>query len=165
MVDKDTGTTKIRKLSTARIRKVQGGRSLPVNDPVNLVSDFLIRRGWNPEHHMQHRTSEIATWSVHLGEEQELEITIEGIDNQAETTLYMGVNVVSVPLHNLSEFLVSALTIADTLIGAKLSLVNYDLVLSVTIYMATLTVDEIEYLYELLGRQRQGVIESLTELL
>ena len=75
----------------------------------------------------------------------------------------MGVNVVAVPLADGARVLVAALTVADTLIGAKLSLVNYDLVLSVTVYTANMGVDEVDYFYELISRQKVGVQEAISE--
>ena len=127
------------------------------------MQEFLIRRGVNPDECLQQRTADIATWSVSLSDEEELEITLEGLNRAPEATLYMGVNVYAVPLSNCHAVLAAALTVADTLIGAKLSLVNYDLVLSVTVYTANMGVDDIDYYYELLMRQRGGVQEAITE--
>ena len=55
----------------------------------------------------------------------------------------------------------AALTVSDTLIGAKLSLVNYDLVLSVTSYTANMSVDDIDYYYEIITRQKLGVRDAI----
>lgn len=150
--------SKVRKIAPARIRKITGGK-----DPTRLVEEFMIRRGFNPDECLQQRTSDLAQWLVPLSDDEDLEITLEGLSRPPETTLYMGVNVVAVPLADGARVLVAALTVADTLIGAKLSLVNYDLVLSVTVYTANMGVDEVDYFYELISRQKVGVQEAISE--
>ena len=149
---------KIKKLSSARIRKITGGK-----DPIRLVEEFMIRRGFDPEECLQQRTTDLAQWLVPLGDEEDLEITLEGLTRPPETTLYMGVNILGVPLRESHRFLVAALSVADTLIGAKLSLVNYDLVLSVTVYTANMGIDEVDYFYELIIRQKASIQEAITE--
>lgn len=153
-------SSKVRKIAPTRIRKITGGK-----DPTRLVEEFMIRRGFNPEECLQQRTAELAQWLVPLSDEEDLEITLEGLNHPPETTLYMGVNVFAVPLADCYRVLVSALNVADTLIGAKLSLVNYDLVLSVTVYTANMAVDEIDYFYELIVRQKNGVQDAISDQL
>ena len=150
--------SKIRKITSAKIRKITGGK-----DPVRLIEEFMIRRGFDPEECLQQRTSDIAQWLVPLSDEEELEITLESLHRSPESTIYMGVNVMAVPLRNASSTLAAALVVADNLIGAKLSLVNYDLVLSVTSYTANIGIDEIDYFYELITRQKSAVSESILE--
>jgi len=149
---------KIRKISSARIKKISGGK-----EPPRLVEEFMNRRGFDPEECLQQRTAEIATWSVPLSDDEELEITLEGLNRPPETTLYMGVNILSVPLRDLQKALISVLTIADTLIGAKLSLVNYDVVLSITQHTSNLGVDDIDYYFELLSRQKVILQDAIIE--
>jgi hypothetical protein len=150
--------TKIRKIVPARIRKITGGK-----DPNRLVEEFMIRRGFDPDECLQQRTTDFATWSVPVAEGEELEVTLEGLSRPPETTLYMGINVMSVPIKDSSRYLAAALIIADTLIGAKLSLVNYDLVLSVTTYTANIGSEDVDYFYELITRQKSGVQEAIEE--
>jgi len=150
--------TKVKKISPTRIKKITGGK-----DPTRLVEEFMIRRGFDPGECLQQRTSDIASWSISLSDEEELEISLEGLRQPAETTLYMGINVMSVPLKDCQNIMAAALTVADTLIGAKISLVNYDLVLSVTVYTANLRTDEIDYMYEIITMQRPGFQEALAE--
>ncbi len=150
--------SKVRKLTPTRIRKITGGK-----DPARLVEEFMLRRGFDPDECLQQRTADIAQWLVPLDEDEELEITLEGISRHAEATIYMGVNVMAVPLRDTHKVLTAALTVADTLIGAKISLVNYDLVLSVTSYAANLGVDDVDYYYELITRQKNAVQESILE--
>lgn len=149
---------KVRKISPTRIRKITGGK-----DPTRIVEEFMVRRGFDPEECLQQRTGDLAQWLVPLGEEEDLEITLEGLQRPPETTLYMGVNVISIPLKETQRFLYAALAVADTLIGAKLSLVNYDLVLSCTSYVGSMGIDDIDYIYELITRQKSGVVEAITE--
>ena len=150
--------SKVRSLRPSKIRKITGGK-----DPARLLEDFMTRRGFNPDECLQQRTGDIITWSVPVSDEEELEITLEGLSRYPETTLYMGINVMNVPIKNTDSFLAAALTVADTLIGAKLSLVNYDLVLSVTVYTANMGLDEVDYYYELIMRQKSGVQEAILE--
>lgn len=157
----ETTMSNVRKLASSKIRKITGGR-----DPIKLVEEFISRKGFNPEECFQQKTPEITSWSLSLGGEQELEISLEGTNSPLEATLYVGINVLPLPLIGTQDFLVAALTIADTLIGAKLSLVNYDLVLSSTVYIANMQVEDIDYLFELITRQeanlRQAIIEELS---
>lgn len=150
--------SKVRKIAPARIRKITGGK-----DPSRLVEEFMLRRGFDPEECLQQRTADLSQWLVPLKEEEDLEITLEGLNRPPESTLYMGVNVLGVPIKDTQRFLYAALAIADTLIGAKLSVVNYDLVLSVTCYTANVGVDDIDYYYELITRQKSGIQEAITE--
>lgn len=149
---------KIKKLVPPRVKKISGGK-----DPTKLVESFMMRRGFDPSECLQQRTADIASWSIMLSDEEELEISLEGLRHPPETTLYMGINVYSVPIADCHNVLAAALTVADTLIGAKLSLVNYDLVLSVSVYTANMRPDEIDYIYELITVQRPGVQEAITE--
>jgi len=147
---------KIKKIIPAKIRKITGGK-----DPTRIVEEFMLRRGFDPEECIQQRSPDLAQWLIPLSEEEDLEITLEGLSRSPETTLYMGINVFTVPLGDTAAFFYTALAVADTLIGAKLSLVNYDLVLSVTMYIANMGVDEIDYYYELITRQKSGVQDAI----
>ncbi|HMP48329.1 MAG TPA: hypothetical protein PKA63_06650 [Oligoflexia bacterium] len=148
--------SKIKKIIPTKIRKITGGK-----DPTRIVEEFMLRRGFDPDDCIQQRSADLAQWLVPLNEEEDLEITLEGLHRPPETTLYMGVNVSPVPLNDTAAFFYTALAVADTLIGAKLSLVNYDLVLSVTMYMANMAVDDIDYYFELISRQKSGVQDAI----
>lgn len=150
--------SKVKKIAPARIRKITGGK-----DPARSVEEFMVRRGFDPDDCLQQRTGDVATWLVPLGEEEELEITLEALSAPNETTLYMGLNIFSVPLKNAYRVLHTALSVADSLIGVKLSLVNYDLVLSVTTYTASMGVDEVDYFFELITRQKSVACEAISE--
>ena len=149
---------KIRRLTPARIRKITGGK-----DPSRLVEEFMIRRGFDPEECLQQRTGDLAQWLVPLEDEEELEITLEGLNRPPESTIYMGLNVMSIPLRDCHKMLTAALIVADTLIGAKISLVNYDLVLSVTSYTANIGIDDLDFHFELITRQKAAIQEAILE--
>ncbi|MCB0360625.1 MAG: hypothetical protein KDD44_13350 [Bdellovibrionales bacterium] len=149
---------KVKKIGTSRIRKITGGK-----EPLRMVEEFMIRRGFDPAECLQQRTSDIASWAVPVGEDEELEVSLEGMNRPPETTLYMGVNIMSVPIRECHQVVTASLTVADTLIGAKLSLVNYDIVLSITNYTANMSVNEIDYMYELIYMQKPGVLEAIHE--
>ena len=149
---------KIRKMVPTRIRKITGGK-----DPARLVEEFMVRRGFDPDQCVQQRTSDLAQWLVPLGEDEDLEITLEGLNRPPETTLYMGLNIMAVPVRDTQKFMYAALTVADSLIAAKLSLVNYDLVLSVTMYTINMRLDDVDYYYELITRQRHSLLDAIMD--
>jgi hypothetical protein len=148
--------SKVRSMPPPKIRRITGGK-----DPSRIVEEFMLRRGFQPEECLQQKTHDLAVWSVHLSDDDELEISLEATNRPMETTLYLGVNIISVPLKKTVDFLTAALSVADTLIGAKLSLVNYDLVISTTLYASEVTLEEIDYHYELIMRQKSSVEEAL----
>lgn len=150
--------SKIRKITPKRIQKIRGGK-----DPSLILEKFMEARGFSPEDYLQKRTADIAQWLIPLGNEEDLEITLEGLTRSSQSTLYMGLNIYAVPLSNTQKVLAAALQVADTLIGAKLSLVNYDIVLSNTTYADSLSVEDVDYNFELLLRQKSTVKDALNE--
>ena len=100
---------KVRKITPARIRKISGGK-----EPSRLVEEFMLRRGFNPDECVQQKTLQLSQWLIPLSDEEDLEITLEGLNRHPETTLYMGVNVMTVSIRDYSKFLYAALAVADT---------------------------------------------------
>ncbi|MBL7663072.1 hypothetical protein JNK13_10020 [bacterium] len=149
---------KLKKLPSPKIRKITGGK-----EPAKLVEEFLVSRGFNPEECLQQRSADAASWSVPIAPEEELEISIEGLGRTNETTIYMGINIMTIPTKNFHNALVAALTVADTLIGAKLSLVNYDLVLSITSYANDIGAHDLDYLFELISKQKTHIYDALID--
>jgi len=149
---------KIKKISSAKIRKLTGGK-----DPVRFVEEFMIRRGFDPEQCLQQRTLENIQWLVPLSQDEELEITLDKLNRTQDCSLYMGVNVLSVELRDFNKFLTACLIVADKLVGTKLSLVNYDLVISVSEYASTINADDIDYFYELITKQKSTVTEAVLD--
>lgn len=150
--------TKIRKFSVPHIKRITGGK-----DPVNQIEEFLRRNNFDSCASVVGRTKETVSWSLALSEEEELEITLESLNRPQETTLYMGVNIFSVPVIGAHDILAAALIVADTLVGAKLSLVNHDLVLSISSYAYDLREEDIEYYYKFIIKQKRIVIDLIVD--
>lgn len=156
---------KIKKFATVNIRKITGGK-----DPVRLVEEFILRRGFDPDQCSKQKTPDNCRWMLSLSEGEELEVLIEGIKKPQETTIYMGINIVAVPLRGASEMLAVALEIADGLVGIKVSLVGHYLVLSASLGAAGISIDDLDYNFRLITAQqnwffraRKGVRKDLCQ--
>ena len=66
---------KIRKFAELNIRKISGGR-----DPLRVVEEFLLKRGFDPEKCQKEKSSDMARWMVPLKGDEELEILLEITD-------------------------------------------------------------------------------------
>ena len=150
--------SKVKKFSVPEIRQIAGGK-----DPLRLVKDFIVRLGFDPEQCQREATPDNTRWMVSIGEEEELEVLLEGLKNKGETTIYMGLNMATVPVRGGYEMLGAALEIADGLIGVKVSLVGHYLVLSASLGAADVTVDDLEYHYKLVAAQRHWFREALAD--
>lgn len=149
---------KLKSFAALSIRKITGGK-----DPINLVEEFILRIGFDPDDCVKEKSSDGARWMLALADAEELEVLIESIKHPTETTIYMGVNVATVPVRRSSEMLASALEIADGLVGIKISLVGHYLVLSATLGAAGVTVDDLEYHYKLITAQQSWFREALAD--
>lgn len=149
---------KVKKFNAVGIRKIRGGK-----DPIKLAEDFILRIGRDPDTVEQERANDSARWMVQVAEGEELEVLVEGMKKPSETTIYMGVNVATVPVRGANDLLVAALEIADGLVGIKVSLVGHYLVLSASLGLAGLTVEDLEYSYRLISAQQQWFREALAE--
>ena len=149
---------KIKKFAAIGIKKLAGGK-----DPVRIVEDFIGRLGFKPADCNKEKTADTARWMVDIAEGEELEVLVESIKTPHETTVYMGVNIATVPVRGSDEMLAVALEIADGLVGIKVSLVGHYLVLSSTLGVAGLTVDELDYHYRLISAQQTWFKDTLTE--
>jgi hypothetical protein len=148
---------KIRKFAEVKIRKIIGGR-----DPLRVVEEFLLSKGFDPDKcKKKEGPPDLARWLVPLKDESELEILVEGIKNSASTTIYMGVNIVVIPLRGLQDLLVAALEIADGLVGIKVSLVGHYLVLSASLVASDAGVDDLEYYFNLIESQQAWFRDTL----
>jgi hypothetical protein len=150
--------SKIKKFPVMTIRKIVGGK-----DPVNLVEEFILRRGFDPNECKNEKTPEYTRWMLSLGEEEELEVLVESLKKPSETTIYMGVNVATVPVRGAHDMLAAALEIADGLVGIKVSLVGHFLVLSASLGLAGVTVEDLDYNYQLIVAQQAWFKEALAE--
>lgn len=139
---------KIKKFAELNIRKITGGK-----DPLRVVEEFIVRRGFDPDTCQKEKGNDNARWMIKIRDHEELEILVEGIRKPSETTIYMGVNIVTVPIRGAQEVLAAALEIADGLVGIKVSLVGHYLVLSASLGAAGVTVDELDYHLRLIEAQ------------
>lgn len=149
---------KVKKFNALNIRKIRGGK-----DPITLVEEFILRRGFDPDECRRERNTDSARWILSVSDEQELEVLVESMRTPSETSIYMGVNVVTVPIRKSFDVLVSALEIADGLVGIKLSLVGHFLVLSASLGLPGLTVEDLDYHYKLITAQTPWFKEALVE--
>jgi hypothetical protein len=147
---------KIKKFAEINIRKITGGK-----DPVRLVEDFLSRKGFDPEKCQREKTPDLVRWMVQIKGEEELEILLEGIRKPADSTLYMGLNIVTVPIRGAYDMLAAALEIADGLVGIKVSLVGHYLVLSSSLSANGLTLEEVDYNFRLIEAQEGWFRDTL----
>lgn len=151
-------TSKIKKFATLNIHKITGGK-----DPFRLVEDLILRLGFDPSKCEGDKNADNARWMVSLGGNEELEILVEGLRKPQETTIYMGVNICTVPVRGAHEMLAAALEIADGLVGIKVSLVGHFLVLSASLGAAGVTVEDLEYNHKLIVAQKNWFRDALAD--
>lgn len=132
-------------------------------EPIALVEEFLKRKGYDSNECLQLKDNTTISWAVPINDDDELEITLEKTNQADLTTIYMGINILTIPLKYTSTFLASALTVADTLIGTKISIVDYDLVLSATYYINNMSLDDLNYFFDLLCDQQDGVKQAIVD--
>lgn len=152
--------TKIKKFPSLAIRKIEGGK-----DALKIAEELISRLGFDPAVCEREKSLEAARWMVALDEGKELELLVENLRKPNETTVYLGVNICTVPIRGSTEVLAAALEIADGLIGVKVSLVGHYLVLSASMSASGVSVEELEYYVKLLNAQeswfRQELIDEL----
>lgn len=149
---------KVKKFAAIGIRKITGGK-----DPIRLVEEFILRLGHDPEKCQQEKGVENARWMIAVAEGEELEVLLEGLKRPTETTVYMGVNIMTVPVRGVGDVLAATLEIADGLVGIKVSLVGHYLVLSASLPAAGLSVEDLEFHYRLITSQRTWFREALCD--
>jgi hypothetical protein len=130
---------------------------------VRLVEEFILRRGFDPDECQKDKTPDNVRWMISLGGDEELEILVEGIKNPQETTIYMGVNIATVPVRGSHDMLAAALEIADGLVGIKVSLVGHYLVLSSSLGAAGISVEDLDYHFKLITAQQAWFKEALAD--
>lgn len=151
---------KIHKFTELSIRKIVGGK-----DPARVVEDFISRRGFEPAKCLKEKDLDQAHWMIRIKDEEDLEILIESARKPQETTIYMGVNIVTVPIRGSHDLLSAALEIADGLVGIKVSLVGHYLVLSASMSAQGVTADDLDYNFKLIEAQQAWFRDALaTEL-
>ena len=149
---------KIKNFAAINIRKITGGK-----DPLRLVEEFIVRLGFDPSECQREKTPDNARWMINLGDGEELEVLVEGVKKPTETTVYMGVNIATVPIRGCDEVLAAALEIADGLVGIKVSLVGHYLVLSASLGAAGIGVEDLDYNFKLIQAQRNWFKDALAD--
>lgn len=149
---------KIKKFAVLNFRKITGGR-----DPVRVVEEFITRRGFNPDECRKENDADTTRWMFALRDEVELEVLVEGQRKPPETTIYMGINILTVPIRGAGDILAAALEIADGLVGVKVSLVGHYLVLSASLGAAGVSVEDLEYHLKLIEAQEGWFRGALAE--
>jgi|GEM_PF-683579 len=147
---------KIKKFTALNIRKITGGK-----DPRRAVEEFLLRSGFDPDDSLKENDPDNVRWLVDTGGGEELEVLLESLRKPGEMTVYLGVNVFTISLRHAYATVLSALEIADGLVGIKVSVVGHYLVLSATLGGAGITVDELDYYYRLIVAQRTWFKDAL----
>lgn len=147
---------KLKKFTGLSIRSITGGK-----DPVRLVDELIVRYGFDPGEALKESTADHQRWMLAVNALEELEILVEGIKSAHDTTIYMGINVITVPIRGANEMLCAALEIADGLVGIKVSLVGHYLVLSATLAAHNASADELDYYYKLIIAQKDWFKEVL----
>lgn len=148
--------SKIKKFTGLKIKKITGGK-----DPVKLVNEFIIHRGFDPDECLKEKGSDAIRWMIEVTDEQSIEILLEGITKPSETTLYLGVNIATVPVKGITDFLASALEVADGLVGVKISLVGHFIVMSSSLGLTGADIEELDYHYMLIMEQVPWFQETL----
>jgi len=160
-MDKQLGMStmgKIKKFNSPTVTKLSGGK-----DPERLIEEFILRLGFDAEKSERARDIDTIRWMLGVGNGRELEVLLEGVRRPHETTIYLGLNILTVPIRGASEMLAAALEIADGLIGIKVSLVGHALVLSASLAASGISVDELEYYYKLIIAQQNWFRDALCD--
>jgi len=141
---------KIKKFPALSVRSIVGGK-----DPQAVIEEFILRLGHDPDECQKQKEPDYLRWMIPLAEEEELEILLEGMKIANETTVYMGLNVATVPIRHVSETIIAAMQIADGLVGIKVSLVGHFIVLSASMPANGMSLEELEYHHRLITAQRE----------
>ena len=139
-------------------KKITGGK-----DPVRLVEEFIVRIGFDPEKCNSLRGPDNCRWMISFGDGKELEILLEELKKPPQTKIYMGINVITVPLKGAYNLLVTALEVADGLIGVKISLVGHYIVLSTAIGAIETSLEDLENKYKLVIEHEKWFRDTLLE--
>ena len=140
--------TKIKKFPLLSVEKIDGGR-----DSLKIVEELIVQLGFDHEVCEREKNAETARWMVALDDQKELEILAENLRKVQETTIYLGINICTVPIRGASDMLAAALEVADGLIGVKISLVGHYLVLSASMSASGISLEELDYYVKLLNAQ------------
>ena len=127
------------------------------------MEEFVIHRGFDPKESLAQSEPESFRWMLPIEDGLDLEVLLENYKKPSEATIYMGVNVATVPVRATQDFLAAALEVADGLVGTKLSLVGHFLVLSASFSLSGLDVDDLDYYFSLIAEQLPWFKTTLSE--
>lgn len=144
--------------SHSKIKQINGGR-----DPIKLIQQFITERSFNHEECLQNKTADTARWVLEVNDDFYIELILENIKSLSDTSIYIGVNVATVPLKKTQDFLVTALETADALVGVKISVVGHYLVMSTALNMSNITLELLDMHYTLIMEQSEWFRETLTK--
>lgn len=147
-----------KKFKLHQVKTIQGGK-----DPTKLLRELILKLGFDPASVEVESDDTRIRWMIPYSESEDVEIILDSPKSSQDATIYIGINVCSVPIRRVTETLAVALELADGLIGAKVSLVGRFLVLSVTVPAYSTSFDELEYMYKLVIAQRQWFLNLLIE--
>ena len=150
--------SKIRRFDTSVL-----GEMLIGKDPLKIVRHFLLKKGYDPDKTLKEETPNSCRWMLNLSNGYEMEVFLDKLKTPSQATLYMGINIMTVPIRNSQNFLVTVLEVADGLIGAKLGLVGYFVILSVGLGAERITFDEIDYNFRLILAQKEWVKDAILD--
>jgi hypothetical protein len=152
---------KVKKFRALGIKKIMGGKN-----PVSIVEEFLLRLGVDPDECKRESSNDFTRWVIELDDEPgELEVLLESLTKESSTTVYLGINILTIPLKGAYDVMASALKIADGLVGIKVSIVGHELVLSASLAMSDNDVDQLDYHFRLINAQSSWFKKELmTEL-
>ena len=138
-----------RKFPIRTIKTIQGGK-----DFLKIIRDFILKLSYDPDSYEVEQSDDRVRWLIPLKESDELEIILDKPKSVSDATLYLGSLICVVPLKNLTNTLVTALELADGLVGTKISLVGRHLVISITSPASVITLNDLDYFYQLLITQK-----------
>lgn len=147
-----------KKFKLHQVKTIRGGK-----DPTKLLRELILKLGFDPASVEVESDDTRIRWMIPYSESEDVEIILDSPKSSQDATIYIGINVCSVPIRRVTETLAVALELADGLIGAKVSLVGRFLVLSVTVPAYSTSFDELEYMYKLVIAQRQWFLNLLIE--
>ena len=151
--------SRIKTFAASNFRSIIGGK-----DPFVIIEEFIAQLKFDPDECERERTSDSGRWMLDLDETgRELEVILEGAKKSNECSVYLGVNIISVPIRGSADLLAAALEIADGLVGTKVSLVGHYLVLSAAVAMAGISAEDLVYYYKLIEVQLDWFRDTLIE--
>lgn len=149
---------KIKKFTLLNIKKIAGGK-----EPLHIIEEFILRLGHDPDTCLADESPDHSRWMIQVSDGEVLEMLLEGKKKPSETTIYMGINITTVPLRGAAEMLTAALEVADGLVGIKVSLVGHFLVLSSSLGASGLDIEELDYHYRLIVAQQSWFRDALAD--